>query len=70
MGYSFHQPAYIIVHPWVCIPGFSQATAWIEKIQISAKEEPAEGQGTEIKITEYLDPEVYVYVLICMDSIP
>ena len=29
------------------------------KIQISAKEEPAEGQGTEKK-TEYLDPEVYV----------
>ena len=36
------------------------------KIQISAKEEPAEGQGTEKK-TEYLiDPEV----LTCMDSIP
>ena len=29
------------------------------KIQICAKEEPAEGQGTEKK-TEYLDPEVYV----------
>ena len=37
------------------------------KIQINAKEEPAEGQGTEKK-TEYLDPEVYV-VLTCMDSI-
>ena len=29
------------------------------KIQICAKEEPAEDQGTEKK-TEYLDPEVYV----------
>ena len=29
-------------------------------IQISAKEEPAEGQGTEKKTPEYLDPEVYV----------
>ena len=36
------------------------------KLQITAKEEPAEGQGTEKK-TEYLDPE---YVLTCMDSIP
>ena len=34
------------------------------KIQISAKEDPAEGQGTEKK-TEYLDPEVYVCLTLC-----
>ena len=59
MGYRLHQPAYIIVHPWVCIRGFSQATAWIERYKSAQKKNL---QKTKVlrKKTEYLDPEVYV----------
>ena len=61
MSYSFHQPTYIIVDVWVCIRGFSQATAWIERYKSAQKKNLQ-------KAKEYLDPEVYV--LTCMDSIP
>ena len=55
MGYSFHQPAYIIVDPWVCIRGFSQATAQIERYK-SAQKKNLQKAKVLRKKTEYLDP--------------
>ena len=53
------KPAYIIVDPWVCIRGFSQATAWIERYKSAQKKNLQKAKALRKK-TEYLDPEVYV----------
>ena len=52
----------MVVDMWVCIRGFSQATAWIERYKSVQKKNLQKAKALRKKLN--------TYVLTCMDSIP